>query len=125
VKTLAQAGSTAGDGASARRTAARGCRNWRRVGGTLAAVLTTAALVGCGSTASEVNQAVGDAAETAHLMTQLSHKTMKSWCPAAVTDGGRNLTQAQARTCLRRAWNSWLTELKRDGYSPQQVAQGR
>jgi len=123
VKTLARTGSTAGDGASAQRTAARGWRNWRRVGGTLGAVLTTAALIGCGSTASEVNQAVGDAAKTAHLATQLSHKTMRSWCPAAVTDGGRNLTRGQARACLRRAWNGWLTELKRDGYNPYQVAQ--
>jgi hypothetical protein len=123
--TLARAGGTVGGGGSAQGSAGCVRRRWRRMGATVSAVLVVAALVGCGSTASEVDQAVGDAAQAAHAVTQLSQKAMRSWCPAAVADGGRSLTQAQARACLRRAWNGWLAELKRHGYNPQQVARGK
>jgi hypothetical protein len=84
-----------------------------------------AALAGCGVSGNEVNQAVGDAAHAAHAATQLSNQAMRSWCPAAVADDGRRLTQVQARDCLQRAWNGWLTELKRSGYDPRQIAQGK
>ena len=123
--TLAPAGGTLGGGGSAQGSAGRVRRRWRRIGATVSAVLVVGALVGCGSTANEVNQAVGAAAQAAHAVTQLSQKAMRSWCPAAVADGGRNLTQAQARACLHRAWTGWLDELKRYGYNPQQVAQGK
>ena len=95
-------------------------------GRTLGAVLVAAALGGCGvSTSSDVNQAVGDAAHAAQAVTQLSEKAMRSWCPAAVAGDGRGLSQAQARDCLRRAWNGWLGELKRNGYDPSKVARGK
>jgi len=89
-------------------------------------VLAAAVLGGCGnSAAGDANEAVGDAAKAAHAVTHLSRRAMRSWCPAAVSSGGRNLTQAQARACLHRAWTGWLDELKRYGYNPQQVAQGK
>ena len=93
---------------------------------TLGAVLAAAALGGCGASGSgDVNQAVGDAARAAQAVTQLSQKAVRSWCPVAVAGDGRQLTQAQARDCLRRAWNGWLGELKRNGYDPRKIAQGK
>jgi hypothetical protein len=93
---------------------------------TLTAVLAAAALGGCGASASgDVSQAVGDAARAAQAVTQLSKQAMQSWCPAAVAGDGRQLTQAQARDCLRRAWNGWLGELKRNGYDPNKVGEGK
>lgn len=93
---------------------------------TLGAVLAAAALGGCGASGSgDVKQAVGDAARAAQAVTQLSQTAVRSWCPAAVAGNGRQLTQAQARDCLRRAWNGWLGELKRNGYDPRKIAQGK
>ena len=98
-------------------------RGWRGTV-TVTAVLAAVALGGCGgSVSSEVNQAVGDPTRAARAATQLSQKAMQSWCPAAVASNGRRLSQAQARDCLRRAWNGWLSELKRNGYDPNKVAQ--
>jgi hypothetical protein len=98
----------------------------RKRGAALGVVLVALALGGCGtSTSSEVSQAVGDAAHVAHAVTQLSEKAMRSWCPAAVAGDGRELTQTQARRCLRRAWNGWLGELKRNGYDPNKVGEGK
>ena len=92
----------------------------------LGILLAAVALGGCGtSTSSEVNQAVGDAAHAAQAVTQLSQKAMRSWCPAAVAGDGRPLSQAQARDCVRQAWNGWLGELKRNGYDPRKVARGQ
>ena len=93
---------------------------------TLGALLAAAALSGCGvSGSSDVHQAASDAAHAAQTVTQLSQKAMRSWYPAAVAGNGRQLSQAQARDCLRRAWNEWLGELKRNGYDPNKVAQGK
>ena len=50
---------------------------------------------------------------------------MGSWCPRSVADGGRRLSQAQARDCLKRAWNGWLSELRHDGYDPRKIAQAK
>ena len=98
----------------------------RKRGGAHGVVLVTVALGGCGaSTSSEVNQAVGDAAHVAHAVTQLSENALRSWCPAVVAADGRRLTQAQARGCLRRVWNGWLGGLKRNGYDPNQVGEGK
>jgi hypothetical protein len=98
----------------------------RRGRRTLGAVLAAVALGGCGASGSgDVNQAVGDAARAAQAVTQLSKQAMRSWCPAAVAGDGRQLTQAQARDCLRRAWNGWLGELERNGYDPREIAQGK
>jgi hypothetical protein len=105
-----------------RLLAASGGPGWR----TLGAMLAAAALGGCGPPGSgDVNQAVGDAARAAQAVTQLSQKAVRSWCPAAVAGDGRQLTQAQARDCLRRAWNGWLGELKRNGYDARAIAQGK
>ena len=94
--------------------------------GAFGILLVAVALGGCSaSTSSEVNQVVGDTAHVAHAVTQLSEKAMRSWCPAAVGDDGQRLTQAQARECLRRAWNGWLGELKRNGYDPNKVGEGK
>ena len=98
----------------------------RKRGAAVRLVLVALALGGCGtSTSSEVNQAVGEAAHVAHAVTQLSENAMRSWCRAAVAHSGRRLTQAQASDCLRRAWNGWLGELKRNGYDPNKVAEGK
>ncbi|HEY2595273.1 MAG TPA: hypothetical protein VGK33_15380 [Chloroflexota bacterium] len=98
----------------------------RKRGAAIGVVLVTVALGACGtSTSSEVNQAVGDAGHVAHAVTQLSENAMRSWCPAAVADNGRRLTQTQARGCLRRVWNGWLGELKRNGYDPNKVGEGK
>jgi hypothetical protein len=94
--------------------------------GALGTLLVALAIGGCGaSTSNEVNQVVGETAHVAHAVTQLSEKAMRSWCPAAVTDDGQQLTQAEARECLRRAWNGWLGELKRNGYDPNKVGEGQ
>ncbi len=53
--------------------------------------------------------------------TRLSVQLMRSWCPHAVAGGGRGLTEAQARGCLRQAWDAWLRELRRNGYDPNRV----
>ena len=37
---------------------------------------------------------------------------------------GRDLSQPQARKCLRRARDAWLRELRRGGYDPGQVGRG-
>ena len=93
--------------------------------GALGVVLAVVALAGCGVSGSDVNQAVGGAAHAAQAVTHLSEKAMRSWCPAAVADDGRQLSQGQARDCLQRAWNGWLNELKRNGYDPRRIAQGQ
>ena len=89
----------------------------------VAALLAAVALAGCGG--STANQAVSDAAHVAHVVMQLSKRQMRSWCPRSVADGGRALSQAEARECLRRAWNGWLSELRHDGYDPRKIAQGQ
>jgi hypothetical protein len=90
-------------------------------------MFASGALGACGvSTSSDVNQAVRDAAHVAHAVTQVSETTMRSWCPAAVaSDGGRQLSRQQAQDCLRRAWNGWLSELRRNGYDANEVGQGK
>jgi hypothetical protein len=110
---MVKRGGRADGGGSARggtRPQARQRR--RRAAGTLGVLLAAATLAGCGN---QVSQAVGDAAQAAHTVTSLSEKAMRSWCPAAVADGGRGLTQTHARGCLRRAWGAWLGELERHG----------
>ena len=89
----------------------------------VAALLAAVALAGCGG--STANQAVSDAAHVAQAVTQLSKRQMGSWCPRSVADGGRALSQAEARECLRRAWNGWLSELRHDGYDPRKIARGQ
>ena len=89
----------------------------------VAALVVAVAVAGCGG--STANEAVSDAAHLARAVTQLSNNDMRSWCPRSVADGGRALSQAQARECLRRAWNGWLSELRRDGYDPRKIAQGQ
>ena len=97
-----------------------------RRSGALGILVVALALGGCGaSTSSEVNQVVGETARVAHAVTQLSENAMRSWCPAAVADDGQRLTQVEARECLRRAWNGWLRELKRNGYDPNKVSEGQ
>lgn len=100
-------------------------REPRRVSRMIGAALVIAVLAGCGVSGNDANQAVGAAAKAAQGATRLSEHAMRSWCPAAVDAGGRQLTQAQARACLQRAWNGWLNELKRNGFNPRQMAQGR
>jgi hypothetical protein len=96
---------------------------------TAPALLATAvalAAAGCaGSYSADINQAVSAATHAAHAVTQLSENAVRSWCPQAVAAGGGELTQAEARGCLQRAWEGWMNELKRNGYNPQQVAQGK
>jgi hypothetical protein len=50
---------------------------------------------------------------------------MRWWCPQAVADGGRELTETQARRCLQRARDAWLRERRRNGYDPRQIGRGR
>ncbi len=83
------------------------------------------ALAGCGVPRDEVRHVVGGAGGVARAVTSVSHQLVRSWCPQALTDGGRELSQAQARGCLARAWQDWLRELRRSGYDPLQVANGR
>ena len=64
---------------------------------------------------------MGGAARASGATTQLSQQLMRSWCPQAVAGGGRRLTEAQARDCLRRAWDAWLRELRQNGYDPTRV----
>lgn len=58
-------------------------------------------------------------------VTGQSQQLMGSWCPRAVAAGGRKLTKGSARACLQRAWQDWLSELRRNGYEPGKVGGGR
>jgi hypothetical protein len=87
----------------------------------LVAALIALAVGGCGGTTDALRQAVSGAARASGATTHLSEQLMRSWCPQAIADGGRRLTQAQARRCLQHAWDAWLGELRRDGYDPSQV----
>jgi len=100
--------------------------SWR-VGRTfvLAGVVFAVALAGCGVPRDEVRHVVGGAGGVARAVTSFSRQLVRSWCPQALTDGGRELSQAQARGCLARAWQDWLRELRRSGYDPVRVADGR
>ena len=79
------------------------------------------ALGGCGGTPDAVGRAVSSAARVSTAAIRLFQNLMRSWCPKAVAGGGRRLTEAQARGCLRHAWDTWLRELRRDGYDPTRV----
>ena len=86
-----------------------------------AAALIALTLAGCGGTSAAVSHAVSDAAGASGAATRLSVQLMRSWCPHAVAGRGRGLTEAQARGCLRQAWDAWLRELRRNGYDPNRV----
>jgi hypothetical protein len=85
------------------------------------AALVALAVGGCGGTSGALSRAVSGAAGASGAATQLSRQLMRSWCPQAVADAGRRLTEAQARDCLHRAWDTWLRELRRNGYDPTRV----
>ena len=95
---------------------ALGCRAREAV----ACALVVLALAGCGSPSAEVSHAVSAAAHASETITRLSHRLLRSWCPQAVANSGRDLTPRQARGCLQRAWSDWLRELRDDGYDPTQ-----
>jgi hypothetical protein len=105
----------------------RATRRLRRavaVGGVL--VTLAPALAGCGAPdRSDIPPVVGGAAHVAHAITGLSRQLMRSWCPQASANGGPGLNEEQARACLRRAWQSWLRQLQRNGYDPRQIAGSR
>ena len=86
-----------------------------------AAALIALTLAGCGATSDPLSHAVSGAAQAARDTTRFSQQLMRSWCPPAAAAGGRRLTQAQARGCLRQAWDAWLHELRRNGYDPSRV----
>jgi len=85
------------------------------------AALVALAVGGCGGTSDALSRAVSGAARASGAATQLSQNVMRAWCPQAVADGGRRLTEAQARDCLHRAWDAWLHELRQTGYDPTRV----
>ena len=95
---------------------ALGCR----ARGAGACALVVLALAGCGSPSVGVSHAVSAAAHASEAVTRLSDRLLRSWCPQAVANSGRNLTPGQARGCLQRAWSDWLRELRYDGYDPTQ-----
>jgi hypothetical protein len=86
-----------------------------------AAALIALTVAGCGGTSAAVSQTISGAARASGAATRLSQQLMRSWCPQAVADGGRRLTEAQARRCLQQALDAWLRELRRNGYDPSQV----
>ena len=86
-----------------------------------AAALIALTLAGCGGTSAAVSHALNGAASASRAATRFSQQLMRSWCPQAVAGGGRRLTEAQARRCLRQAWDAWLHELRRNGYDPNRV----
>ena len=90
----------------------------RRARGAVAGVLIVLALAGCGSPSAEISHALSAPAHASRAVTRLSHRLMRSWCPEAVAQSGRELTPAQAHGCLQRAWSDWLRELRRNGYDP-------
>ena len=86
-----------------------------------AAALIALTLAGCGGSSAAVSQAISGAARASGAATRFSQQLMRSWCPQAVAGGGGRLTEAQARGCLRQAWDAWLHELRRNGYDPNRV----
>jgi hypothetical protein len=87
----------------------------------LATALIALTVAGCSGTSDALSHAVGGAASASGAATRLSQQLMRSWCPQAVAGGGRRLTEAQARGCLRQGWDAWLRELRRRGYDPSRV----
>lgn len=85
------------------------------------AAATALTMAGCGGTSDALSHAISGAARVSKATTGISQQLMRSWCPQAVADGGRRLTEAQARRCLQKAWDGWLRELRRNGYDPGQV----
>jgi hypothetical protein len=83
-----------------------------------AAALT---LAGCSGTSAAASHALNGAASASRAATRFSHQLMRSSCPQAVAAGGRRLTEAQARRCLQQAWDTWLDELRGNGYDPNRV----
>ncbi len=86
-----------------------------------AAALIAPTVGGCGGTSDALSDAVNGAARASSAATRSSQRLMRSWCPRAGAAGGRGLTDAQARGCLRQAWDAWLRELRRNGYDPNRV----
>ena len=76
---------------------------------------------GCGGTSAAVSHAVSAAAARRAPPPVYRSRLMRSWCPQAIVEGGRRLTEARARGCLRQAWDAWLRELRRNGYHPSRV----
>jgi len=68
---------------------------------------------------------LSDNTHAAAAATQISRHLIRSWCPPALAHGGRELTSAQARGCLRRASNGWLAELRAHRDDPSRVASDR
>jgi hypothetical protein len=93
---------------------------------TRVAVLVATTLAGCGGVPSDSHRrrVVDDPVRAAGATTRLSQRLLRQWCPQAVRHGGRDLTQPQARKCLRRARDAWLRDLRRGGYDPGQVGRG-
>lgn len=87
----------------------------------LAAACAALTIAGCGGVPTTPAHALRDSAKLSHDAIDFSHSTMRRWCPAAVQNDGRDLTQAQARACLRRAAVEYRAVLKKDGYDPTTV----
>lgn len=98
----------------------------RTLTATLAAVTLTAA--GCGpdyELPTDPGAAVRDAARVVRNISAAEHAFLAQWCPDAFTNGGRDLTTPEARACLHKAKNAYLTELRKVGYDPEAIADGR
>jgi hypothetical protein len=80
-------------------------------------------LAGCGADVftSAARGVVDDSARAAAHATRLSHEQGRRWCPQAVNDRGRTLTQQQARRCIERASQAWRREPRRQGLRPDQA----
>jgi hypothetical protein len=68
-----------------------------------------------------LSHAVSGATHVAGATTPFSPQLVRSWCARAARATRRPLTYAQARGCLRQAWNAWRLELRRNGYDPSRV----
>jgi xanthine dehydrogenase iron-sulfur cluster and FAD-binding subunit A len=92
----------------------------------LAAVSAAAlALGGCGAgpaTPTSPEQALRNGAHMSEAARVASRRMLRELCPKAARNAGRDLTQAEAKRCLGRAWNRYRQTMRRYGFDPEQVA---
>lgn len=93
------------------------------------ALLAVAAITfaGCGAqdaipTPSSPAEAIEQASDLSQRAVVTSDRLMRKACPELRRGHEDDLTQQQAKRCLRRGWEMYRDELRKHGYDPENVA---